>query len=170
MHALFNRLRHAVFWPPFLLLVVCCVWSLADFNHFLAAASTLNSWILQNFGGLYSAGSLFFLVTCLAIYISPLGKVRIGGAHAKPLMSKWQWFSITICTTIAIGILFWGTAEPLMHLHNPPAFTGLEADSGGSPCFCTVHPFSALEFYPLRHVWTGFGGVCVDVLQPKATF
>ncbi|MDP5120443.1 MAG: BCCT family transporter [Spirosomaceae bacterium] len=31
-----------------------------------------------------------------------------------------QFCQISICTTIATGLLFWGTAEPLFHVRNPP--------------------------------------------------
>ncbi|MGB0165520.1 MAG: BCCT family transporter, partial [Luteibaculum sp.] len=50
----------------------------------------------------------------------PIGRLRIGGPNAKPLIGKWEWFSITLCTTIATGILFWGIAEPIFHLHEAP--------------------------------------------------
>ena len=64
-----------------------------------------------------------FLSLCLCIWIcfSKFGKVRIGGSKAEPLMSMWNWFSITICTTIAIGILFWSTAEPISHYAGLPS-------------------------------------------------
>lgn len=63
------------------------------------------------------------------IAVSPLGAVRIGGADAKPILSRWNWFSITLCTTVAIGILFWGAAEPMIHINNPPAFSGADVQS-----------------------------------------
>ncbi len=45
--------------------------------------------------------------------------MKIGGNQAKPILTKWKWFAISICTTIATGILFWGTAEPILHMYNP---------------------------------------------------
>ena len=63
------------------------------------------------------------------IYVSPLGKIRIGGTSAQPFLSKWKLFSITLCTTIATGVLFWGTAEPLYHLHEGPSNLGYTAGS-----------------------------------------
>jgi choline-glycine betaine transporter len=30
----------------------------------------------------------------------------------------WSWVSVTLTTTLAVGILFWGTAEPLFHLYD----------------------------------------------------
>lgn len=66
------------------------------------------------------------VILCLVIVFSPLGKLKIGGIEAKPILSRWRWFSIILCTTVAVGILFWGTAEPLFHLSGPPEGSGLE--------------------------------------------
>lgn len=60
------------------------------------------------------------VVLCIAVYLSPIGNIKIGGELAKPLLSKWRWFSIVLCTTIAVGILFWGASEPLYHISEPP--------------------------------------------------
>ncbi len=66
---------------------------------------------------------------------SPLGAVRIGGPDAKPILSRWNWFAITLCTTVAIGILFWGAAEPMFHVNDPPAFSGAEPKSDAAARF-----------------------------------
>jgi len=72
---------------------------------------------------------LLIVILIIFIYFSPFGKVKIGGRDAQPILSKWKWFSITLCTTIATGILFWGTAEPLFHFHEPPQRLGIEPES-----------------------------------------
>ena len=69
------------------------------------------------------------LLSCLIIFLHPVSKRRIGGEGAKPLLTKWRWFSIVICTTIATGIIFWGTAEPIFHVMSPPSFSGVEANT-----------------------------------------
>lgn len=61
--------------------------------------------------------------------------MRIGGPDAKPILSRWNWFSITLCTTVAIGILFWGAAEPMFHVGAPPAFSGAAPGSEGAARF-----------------------------------
>ena len=56
------------------------------------------------------------------IALSPFGAVTIGGANAQPLINRWNWFAITVCTSVATGILFWSTAEPISHLASVPPF------------------------------------------------
>ena len=61
------------------------------------------------------------------VFTSWAGENR--GANAAPLLSRWNWFAITLCTTIAIGILFWATAEPLLHYYQPPALSDVSSES-----------------------------------------
>ena len=124
-----RNLKHGVFWPPFLILLVSVIYSLHDSTDFITKATAINSFLLDKFGWLYSISTLLFLGIIVWIYFSPMAKVRIGGKEAQPFLTKWRWFTITLCTTIATGILFWGTSEPLYHLHTPPQGLNIEPNS-----------------------------------------
>jgi glycine betaine transporter len=110
----------------------------------------LNQWILDHFDWLFSSVTFFCVLLVIIIYLSPIGKVKIGGSQAIPLLNKWKWFSITLCTTIATGILLWGAAEPLYHVHQPPANINLGANIEAARDFAmstmymhwTVTPYS----------------------------
>ena len=115
-----KQLNHPVFWPPFILLATALILSLVLPDVFKEQVEGINNWILQHFDGAFTWGTFFFLILVIVTYFSPFAKQRIGGAEAVPLLKKWQLFSITLCTTIATGILFWGCAEPLYHVHSPP--------------------------------------------------
>lgn len=130
-----NPLRPYVFWPPFVVLIGVCLFSLFDPVGMIRFIADLNSTMMGSLGWLFSVGALIFFLLCLVVYVSPLGKVRIGGRSSKPLLNKFQWFSITLCTTIATGILFWGTAEPLFHLHAPPPSLGIVPNSQEAATF-----------------------------------
>ncbi|MCZ2721619.1 BCCT family transporter [Marinomonas sp. 15G1-11] len=143
-----NKIRPLVFWPPFLLLMTAVILSFVNLDGFLGITSAINSWILSEFSWLFSIGTLFLLGTCAWVYCSPIGNVKIGGEQATPLLSKWRWFSIALCTTVAIGILFWGTAEPMYHLHSPPTSMGLEANSPAAAKFAMSTMFLHWSFTP----------------------
>lgn len=96
--------------------------SVIDFDRFLAVSSRFNDALLDRLGGLINASAFAAVILIAVIFASSLGRVRIGGAEAKPVLKRWHWFAITLCTTIATGILFWGTAEPIYHLNDPPDF------------------------------------------------
>lgn len=123
------RLNHFVFWPPFLLLIAAVVLNFTSAELFSKVTNAANDWVLDNFGTYFLFVGLACLILCLVICFSSFGSVRIGGKDAKPLLHMWNWFAITICTTIAVGILLWSTSEPILHLHSPPETKGLDAGS-----------------------------------------
>ncbi|WP_028615771.1 BCCT family transporter [Pseudomonas canadensis] len=160
-------LRPLVFWPTFLILLAAVIASYVDLNAFLAVSKQLNNLILKNFSWLFSAGSFAMVVLTAVVYFSALGKVRIGGEDAQPLLSKWRWFMVALCTTLAVGVLFWTTAEPLYHLYGPPTSLPIEAGSSAAKSFAmstmflhwTITPYAiylvpslvfALVFYNRR--------------------
>ena len=126
---MFDKIRPLVFWPSFLILMAAVVMSFIDLDGFLSVTKSLNATLLDRFSWFFSLGSFYLLVLIVVVYFSPLGKVRIGGEAALPLLSKTRWFSITLCTTLAVGVLFWTTAEPIYHLNFPPASWGLAPGS-----------------------------------------
>ncbi len=130
-----------VFWPPVVLLLLALSFSLVDFDGFHAWATAANNWILTRFDWLFSLASFLAVLLVVWVAISPLGKVRIGGPNAKPILKRWNWFAITLCTTIATGILFWGTAEPIFHINGPPAFSGAQANSDEAARFALSSMF-----------------------------
>lgn len=122
---MFEKIRPLVFWPSFLILMAAVVMSFIDLEGFLRVMKSLNDTVLDQFSWFFSLGSFYLLVLIVVVYFSPLGKVIIGGKDAIPLFSKTRWFSITLCTTLAVGVLFWTTAEPIYHLNSPPLSWGL---------------------------------------------
>lgn len=142
------RLNGLVFWPPFILMLGAAILNLASPKWFNTIVGQTNQWLLNWFGWLYTLTAFFCLILCIWLAFSPLGTVRLGGRNAKPLMSFWNWFSITLCTTIAIGILFWSTAEPLSHFVNPPAVSGAESRSLESGRFAIAVLYLHWTFVP----------------------
>lgn len=126
---MFKSINKVVFFPPLIILLLTVGYSLYSPEGFLQAVQSANSWVVSHFGWLFSWSTFLFLVILGVVYFSPIARIRIGGKTQQPLLNKWRWFAITLCTTIATGILFWGSAEPLYHLNAPPAGLGYAAGS-----------------------------------------
>ncbi len=121
--------------------------SLASPTGFKDVANTLNNGVLTIFSQGFVLAAFLFVLTCIWAALSPLGKIRIGGETAKPLLSRWNWMAISLTTTIAIGIVFWGTAEPIYHLYNPGG-TDVEPGSAEAGRFAMVTMYMHWSFTP----------------------
>ncbi|RRJ83023.1 BCCT family transporter [Aestuariirhabdus litorea] len=75
----------------------------------------LRGWLTSNLDWFFlSAGNIFVLV-CLGVALSPLGRVRLGGTEATPDYSYLGWFSMLFAAGMGIGLMFFGVSEPLSH-------------------------------------------------------
>ena len=131
-----------------ILLTAALAFSLIDFDRFYSTVSGANRWVLVHFDWLFSYASFAAVGLVVWVVFSPLGTVRIGGPNAKPILSRWNWFSITLCTTIAVGILFWGAAEPMFHMNEPPAFSDASPHSHDAARFAISSMFMHWTFTP----------------------
>jgi len=116
------NIRNWVFWPPFILLILAVIFSILSPGIFIRSLESIQGFLLANFSLGFSWVSFGMTILGLLVFFSPLGKRRIGGKNAKPRLNRLSWFAIVLCTTIAVGILFWGSAEPLSHFLYPPDF------------------------------------------------
>ena len=60
------------------------------------------------------------LLFSLYLGFSKFGKIRLGGASAKPDFSYTGWFSMLFSAGMGIGLLFWSVAEPINHYNTNP--------------------------------------------------
>ena len=145
---LISNLNHIVFWPPFLLLIGAVILNLTRPKQFESMINSAQSWVLENGGWLFLAVGFAAFLLSVFICVSKFGDVRIGGKDAKPKLKMWNWFAITICTTIAVGALLWATAEPMAHFINPPKSKGIEPASAESARFALSTMFLHWSFTP----------------------
>ena len=102
-----SRLRKWVFWPPFLVLLLVLVLGFVSQDAFLSVVNNIKSWIWGNLRWLFSGYGMVAVVVCCYACFSKFGDTVIGGKDAKPILSKFNWFAISLCTTIAAGLMFW---------------------------------------------------------------
>ncbi|QIL88550.1 BCCT family transporter [Microbulbifer sp. SH-1] len=127
-----RELKPIAFWPTLAAMLLALVTIAVDPAQFVRVAGALNAAIVDRLSPLYLYSALALLLLCIAVFVSPLGRVRIGGDDAKPIYSPFRWFSVSLTTVIAMGILFWAVAEPVLHFREPPPFAGVQAGSDGA--------------------------------------
>lgn len=72
--------------------------------------------IIGTFDVLFMWAGNIFVIFCLALIISPWGKIRLGGKDATPSHSTLSWLSMLFAAGMGIGLMFWGVAEPVAYL------------------------------------------------------
>lgn len=56
-----------------------------------------------------------FVLFGLALIVTPLGNIRLGGVDASPDYSYLGWFAMLFAAGMGIGLMFFGVSEPLSH-------------------------------------------------------
>ena len=75
----------------------------------------LRDWLTGNLDWFFLLSGNIFVVVCLALIVSPLGKVRLGGPDATPDFGYVGWFSMLFAAGMGIGLMFFGVSEPMSH-------------------------------------------------------
>lgn len=162
-----GHLRHPVFWPAVLLLLAGLIYSVVGGSAAVTHLRSLTTSAVEALALPFAVTAFGSLLICLIVAISPLGGVRLGGPKAERLLQPWNYFSIALCTTVAAGLLFWATAEPLYHFRAPPESLGIAPQSLQAKVFAlstmlqhwTLVPYAlyaipsvlfALTFYNMR--------------------
>ena len=128
------------------------------------------------------AGWLYLLIVFLTLLflgwlaLGPFARLRIGGRDAEPQFSSLTWLSMLFAAGMGIGLVFWGAAEPVSHLVNPP-----EGLAPGTPQAARaamrytffhwgLHPWAIYALMGLAIAWfqynRGGRGLISDLLQP----
>lgn len=89
----------------------------------------LRNWLTSNMSGFFLFAGNVFVVLCVALIFSPLGKVRLGGRDAVPDFTYTGWFSMLFAAGMGIGLMFYGVAEPMSHFS--AAFDGVTVGADG---------------------------------------
>lgn len=85
--------------------------------------SDMRGWLTSNLDWFFISAANIFVLLCLVLIVSPLGKVRLGGTEATPDFSYIGWFSMLFAAGMGIGLMFYGVSEPLSHFNSSFAGT-----------------------------------------------
>jgi len=72
--------------------------------------------LIGSFDWLFMWSGNIFVIFCLGIIVSPFGRIRLGGANAKPEHSRLSWLAMLFAAGMGIGLMFWSVAEPVAYM------------------------------------------------------
>ncbi|OOE67139.1 BCCT transporter [Salinivibrio sp. IB868] len=102
--------------------------TLAFQNQIGPVFGDLRGWLTSNLDWFFLSAGNIFVIACLVLIASPLGKVRLGGTEAKPDYSYGGWFAMLFAAGMGIGLMFYGVSEPLTHFQTALGGTSVGAD------------------------------------------
>lgn len=85
-----------------------------------ALFSFLQAFIAEKFRWLFIILFNMALVFCTYLTASRYGDIRLGKQTERPQYSLFSWIAMLFSAGIGIGLVYWGTAEPLYHFMAPP--------------------------------------------------
>lgn len=89
----------------------------------------MRNWLTGNLDWFFLAAGNIFVLVCLGLVVSPLGRVRLGGPEAKPDYGYVGWFSMLFAAGMGIGLMFFGVSEPMAHFDS--AMAGIAVGEDG---------------------------------------
>ena len=116
----FPRVNRPVFIASALLIVGCIIFGSLFGELAGEVFNQLQSFITHRFRWLFIILMNVTVVFSLYIALSRYGDIRLGHQTEHPEYSLLSWFGMLFSAGIGIGLLYWGTAEPLYHFMSPP--------------------------------------------------
>ncbi|CAE6905433.1 Belongs to the BCCT transporter (TC 2.A.15) family [Vibrio sp. B1FIG11] len=88
----------------------------------------LRGWLVSNLDWFFLTAGNVFVVVCLILIVTPLGRVRIGGTEATPDYTYAGWLAMLFAAGMGIGLVFFGVSEPMSHFS--AALGGVNVENG----------------------------------------
>ncbi|EHD0105769.1 BCCT family transporter [Vibrio parahaemolyticus] len=88
----------------------------------------LRAGLVSNLDWFFLASGNVFVIVCLVLIVTPLGRVRIGGTEATPDYSYAGWLAMLFAAGMGIGLVFFGVSEPMSHFSS--ALGGVNIENG----------------------------------------
>ena len=146
---------HPVFIVSSLTILAFVAGVLAFRESAAGAFDALYDWLTSTLDWAFLAAGNVFVLFCLLLLATPLGRVRLGGPDARPDYSAWSWFAMLFAAGIGIGLMFYGVAEPVDHFRAPPL--GVAGDAAAAERLAVA---SAIFHWGV-HPWAMFAVVAL---------
>jgi choline-glycine betaine transporter len=141
------KLRPGVIIIPLVIFGSILVLGLVNKEMFLKVLWGYFEWFMVNLGWFIDLGALTFVIFSVVLFFHPIGKIKFGGEDAKPEFSYWNWFAMSLCAGMAIGIVMW-PPEALMHTLAPAQGMNLEPNSYEAMIWAMKKTFLHWTFTP----------------------
>ncbi|WP_347332229.1 BCCT family transporter [Marinimicrobium locisalis] len=109
-----------VFYTSLLIITAFVVTSALQPDTVEAIAQKILDATAKNVGWMYLMATTGFVLFIFFLAFSRFGNLRLGQENELPEFSFTSWLAMIFSGGMGVGLVFWGVAEPIMHLNDPP--------------------------------------------------
>ncbi|MCW9060053.1 MAG: BCCT family transporter [Gammaproteobacteria bacterium] len=164
----------SVFAVSSLVILAFVILTLALPEQATTAFDAVKNWINTHMAWFFLLSANVFVLLCLGLILSPLGRIRIGGAKATPDFSRLSWFSMLFAAGMGIGLMFYSVSEPLSHYGTALGGTSMGEDgvrsdwaplgaAAGDPDAAKSLAMAATIFHWGLHPWAIYAIVALSL-------
>ncbi|AMO05201.1 MULTISPECIES: BCCT family transporter [Mycobacteriaceae] len=137
-----------VFGVTAIIAVAFLAWGFVDTAGLSEASGGALGWVLHNAGWLFTLTASGFVIFVLWIAVGRFGNIPLGRDDEEPEFRTVSWVAMMFSAGMGIGLMFFGVAEPLSHLVDPPPGTGPEGNAEA-----VQHAMATTLFHWTLHPW-----------------
>jgi len=147
------RTSPSIFFGSAAIMILFVIATIAFTDSLDTAVTAASDWLLTNLGWFYILGVTLFLLFLIYMAASRFGRVRLGPDDEAPEHSRTAWFAMLFAAGIGSILMFWGVAEPVSHLGDPPReATGIEPNTVAA----ARDAMNFTYYHFTLHTWTIF--------------
>ncbi|MGO2339559.1 MAG: BCCT family transporter [Psychrobacter sp.] len=120
----FPRVSRPVFLTSALLIIAFILFGALFNEQAELVFSQAKAFVSLRFGWFFIVVVNLTLVMSIYMIFSRYGDIRLGHQNEKPEYNLVSWIGMLFSAGIGIGLIYWGTAEPLYHFMAPPLGDG----------------------------------------------
>jgi choline/carnitine/betaine transport len=117
------RLDRLVFGVTAALAVCFVIWGFVSTESLGTVSSSAEGWVIENTGWLFVLAASFFVVFVIWLAASKYGRIKLGADEEEPQFRTVSWIAMMFSAGMGIGLMFFGSAEPLSFFISPPPGT-----------------------------------------------
>jgi glycine betaine transporter len=115
------------------------IWGIIDTAGLAQFSSSMTVVMFTSRGWFIMLAVSLLLILCIWLAVSPYGKIKLGKDDDEPEFSLVSWLTMLFAAGMGVGLLFWGTAEPLSHFNVMRNYTDTFSAAGNSLFVTNFH-------------------------------
>ncbi|MBB5172236.1 glycine betaine uptake BCCT transporter [Texcoconibacillus texcoconensis] len=117
-----------VFFISVFIALAFILWGVFAPGNLEDTTGAIQGFLTEQFGWFYLLAATGFVVFAIFLVFSPIGRIKLGKDDDEPEYNYLTWFSFLFTAGMGIGLVFWGTAEPVMHFFDPPTAENIRGE------------------------------------------